>query len=236
MTHTPEIETAGRSTAGKVFPETNSWWRRLWVALGILIAFWFLVFFVPPYLTLDPGQSRLPLRADVALHYPLLVAHVLFGTIAMATVPFQVWTKLRQKHPRFHRINGRVHVWAGVVPSGLLALAITPFAQGPAGNGIGAVLWLAATIAGFRAARQRRFADHRKWMIYSFALCMQIIEGRIMVLTIPLLPGYDPASFTLVLETASWIGVLLNLIAAQWWLDRTSGRRRAPRRQPSTQS
>jgi uncharacterized membrane protein YozB (DUF420 family) len=203
----------------------------------MLIAFAFLVVFVPPYLTLDPSKSRLPLRADVALHYPLLVAHVVFGTIAMATVPFQVWTKLRQKHPRFHRINGRVHVWAGVVPSGLLALAITPFAQGPAGNAIGGILWLAATLAGFRAARQRRFADHRKWMIYSFALCMQIIEGRIMVLTLPLVPGYDPASLTLVLETASWIGVLLNLIAAQWWLDRTSRRRRPARRpQPSTQT
>jgi uncharacterized membrane protein YozB (DUF420 family) len=230
VTHTSESEGPLRSTT----PAATTWWRRPWVVPAMIIAFAFLVVFVPPYLTLDPTQSRLPLRADVPLHYPLLVAHVVFGTIAMATVPFQLWPKLRRKHPRFHRINGRVHVLAGVVPSGLLALAITPFAQGPAGNAIGGLLWLAATVAGFRAARQKRFADHRKWMIYSFALCMQIIEGRIMVLTIPLLPGYNPASFPLLLETASWIGVLLNLIAAQWWLDRTSGRRAQRRRLPET--
>jgi hypothetical protein len=119
---------------------------------------------------------------------------------------------------------GRAYVFLGVIPSALLALAITPFAAGPVGNAIGGLLWLAASIYGWRMARLRRYQSHRRFMIYSFALCMQIIEGRVMVLTIPHLPGFDQSSMPLLLETASWIGVLLNLLAAQWWLERTARR------------
>jgi hypothetical protein len=205
------------------------WWRRPWFLPAAFVSFAFIFLFVPPYLTLDPSQARLPnLRTDVAWHYPFVVAHVLFGTIAIATVPFQVWPKVRQWKPAVHRFLGRTYIFAGVIPSGLMALAIVPFSAGPAGNTVGALLWLAATIAGYRMARQRRYAEHRRYMIYSFALCLQIIEGRIMVMTIPLLPGFTPASFPLVLETASWIGIVLNLLAAQWWLERTARRKRFP--------
>ncbi len=238
MTQTPEIDAPDRSAEPEehAAPATRSrpkrsWWRRPWVLPAGLISFVFIFMFVPPYLTLDPSQARLPnLRHDVALHYPLLVAHIIFGTIAMATVPFQLWPKLRAWRPAVHRFMGRAYVFGGVIPSGLIALTLVPFAMGPAGNAIGAILWLAATIAGYRMARQRRYLEHRKYMIYSFALCMQIIEGRVMVLTIPHLPGFDPTSFPLLLETASWIGIVLNLLVAHWWLERTSKRFTPPRR------
>ena len=40
------------------------------------------------------------------------------------------------------------------------------------------LLWVATTLAGYRAARQRRFADHREWMIRSFALAFSIVANR----------------------------------------------------------
>jgi hypothetical protein len=195
------------------------------VVPAAIIAFGFIFMFVPAYVTFDPTKSRIPLNEGFGMHYPFLVVHIMFGTVAMATAPFQLWPWLRRRHPRIHRVNGRIHIFAGVLPSGIMALLIVPFAAGPAGNAIGGILWLAATFKGFQMARQRRYAEHRKYMIYSFALIMQIIEGRIMVLTIPHLPGFDPSSMPLLLETASWIGVLLNLLAAQLWLDRTRKRK-----------
>ncbi|MGK5523230.1 DUF2306 domain-containing protein [Micromonospora sp. URMC 107] len=193
-----------------------------------LLAFAFVFVFVPPYLTFDPDQARLQnLRRDIPWHYGFLVAHVIFGTVAMVTVPFQVWPRLRQRYPAVHRFMGRAYVFGGVIPSALTSLVIVPFAMGPVGNTIGALLWLAATLYGWRMARRRQYASHRRFMIYSFALCMQIIEGRVMVLTIPFIPGFEPSSMPLLLETASWIGIVLNLLAAQWYLEWSARRNRA---------
>lgn len=82
------------------------WWRRPWVAPMFVVTFAFLAFSLPPYFSLDPGRSRLPLREDFSLHFPLLVAHIGFGTIALITCCLQVWPWLRQKHPRVHRVSG----------------------------------------------------------------------------------------------------------------------------------
>lgn len=206
----------------KWLPAISSGVRRPWVIPAMLVADAFIGYFVPPYLTGDPKKARLPnLRKDLRWHYPVLVAHVVTGTVAMATVPFQLWPALRTNHPAIHRFLGRAYVFGGVIPSGITALVITPLASGPTGNGIGSVLWLSSTVAGYRAARQHNYEDHRRYMVYSFALCMQIIEGRVMLLTLPHLPKFKPSWFPKILETASWIGILLNLIAAQWWLDRS---------------
>lgn len=190
-----------------------------------LIAYAFIVIFVPVYFTGDPSKARIQLRDYFPLHYTFLVAHVIFGLVAMSTAPFQIWPWLRNWKPKLHRVMGRVHVFGGVLPAGTMALVLVPFAAGPPGNAIGAVLWAGVTIKGFRHARQRRYREHRRYMIYSFALCMQIIEGRIMVLTIPHLPTYSPVWRPLMLETASWIGILVNLLIAYWWIGRIDGMR-----------
>ncbi|WBB78695.1 DUF2306 domain-containing protein [Micromonospora sp. WMMD882] len=237
MTHSPLTEASaeqepaepvGRDApASGDTPPRRSWWRRPWFLPGAILAYLFIFMFVPPYLTLDPAQARLPnLRHDIPWHYGFLVAHVISGTVAMATVPFQVWPAFRRRFPALHRYMGRVYIVVGVIPSTIAALAIVPFAMGPAGNVIGGLLWLGTSLWGWRMARQRRFEEHRRFMIYSFALCLQIIEGRVMVLTIPHLPGWDPSSFPLLLETASWIGIVLNLLIAQWYLEWSARRGR----------
>jgi hypothetical protein len=72
----------------------------------------FLADSLPPYLTGDPGQSRVP--ATFGLHYPLPVAHVMFATVAMVSAVAQIWPGLRVRHPVLHRRTGRVYVAAAV--------------------------------------------------------------------------------------------------------------------------
>jgi hypothetical protein len=48
-------------------------------------------------------------------------------------------------------------------------------------NTILAVLWFGTTLAGFRAIRQRRYADHRRWMLRSVALSFSIVANRVWV-------------------------------------------------------
>ncbi|KFZ76684.1 hypothetical protein ED92_40680 [Amycolatopsis sp. MJM2582] len=199
----------------------------------------FLAFSMPPYLSLDPSQSRVPQPPGFTSHYWFLSAHVLFGSIAMISALLQIWPWFRAKYPAVHRKLGRVYVFAGVLPAGVMALtvgALSPF--GPTtrvANVVAGVLWLACTFAGWRAARQRRFADHRRWMVRSFALTMSIIVSRVvgpiaMITLEPLIPTTFGGSGLAYLQSVSaitaWLSPTLVLLATQWHLDRRPAKKK----------
>ncbi|WP_410669912.1 DUF2306 domain-containing protein [Amycolatopsis sp. cmx-4-68] len=188
----------------------------------------FLAYSVPPYLTFDPAQSRVPAPPGFAAHYGFLVAHILFGTIAIVGVILQIWPWLRRTHPVAHRRIGRVYVFAGALPAAVMAGVIgsvSPF--GPviaAIDVVAAALWLGFTIAGWRAIRQRRYADHRKWMIRSFAMTMHTLMTRALspLGFLVVMPRVDDKT-ELILDAATVSGVLsilTLLLLSQWWLDR----------------
>ncbi|MBP2185557.1 DUF2306 domain-containing protein [Amycolatopsis magusensis] len=220
----------------------NAWSRHPWIVPLLLVVAAFLAFSVPPYLTLDPSLSRLEPPPGNDLYYPLLVAHVVFGTVAMVTACFQIWPAFRTRHPRGHRITGRIYVFAGALPAGVLGLYIGwHTAAGPSvrvANLVGSALWLAVTIAGLYLARRRRFGEHRKWMSRSFALAMSIVLSRIInvVATIVLTPQVDTTfhgSAELMQYSAvsigTWLSPLLLLLFTDWLLER----RKPGKRQPS---
>ncbi|MFI1394006.1 DUF2306 domain-containing protein [Streptomyces sp. NPDC020681] len=197
----------------------------------------FLVLSLPRYLTFDPDRSRVQQPGDFTLHYPLLVAHILFGTVAIVTCCLQVWPWLRQAHPAVHRVSGRLYVFAGALPAGALGLVVG--ATSP--NGLTmrmssvmlSVLWLVFTIAGYRTARQRRWADHRRWMIRSFAATMAIPLNRVYawLLEATVLPApssNDPAVQEAwvhnLVGNADWPGWVTTLLVAEWWLTERSAR------------
>jgi hypothetical protein len=60
-------------------------------SLGLVVVA-FLTFSLPPYFT---GGSRVP--ATFALHYPLLVGHVMFASVAMVCAVAQIWPGLRRR-------------------------------------------------------------------------------------------------------------------------------------------
>jgi hypothetical protein len=199
---------------------------RPWILLLALLVTAFLVDVLRPYLTLDPGRSRIVLRPDVPVHYPIAIAHILFGTIALSGTVLQLWPWLRRRHRAVHRWVGRVYVYGGALPCSLMALALMPLTHGWSGN-IGittqAVLWFGTTVAGYRMARQGRYADHRRWMIYSAALALGVLWGRatVDVYTIT----HATFSVMFVFEIARWLGWMVNLAVAQWWIEHTAGRR-----------
>ncbi|MGW3959032.1 DUF2306 domain-containing protein [Amycolatopsis sp. NPDC005003] len=207
---------------------TPKWWRRPWVAPLALVVAVFLAFSLPPYLTLDPGRSRVPAPAGFGAHYWLLVAHIGFGSVAIVGVILQIWPWLRRTHPVAHRRIGRVYVFGGALPSAVLAAVVGAVTVlGPVVatlDVIAAALWFGFTVAGWRAVRQRRYADHRKWMIRSFAMCMNTLMSRAL----------SPIGFLIVLprggslETmimsagtiSAALSVVTLLLLSQWWLDR----------------
>ena len=144
-----QLTTAPRTTAPQ---RVQPWWRRPWIVPLLMVVAAFLAFSVPPYLTFDPSRSRLEPPVGNDLYYPLLVAHVLFGAVAITTACFQIWPAFRARYRRGHRITGRIYVYGGVLPAGLLGLYIGwHTAAGPSvrvANLVGSALWLTVTIMG----------------------------------------------------------------------------------------
>jgi hypothetical protein len=218
----------------------KTWWRRPWIGPLALVVLVFLAFSLPPYLALDPAESRVPQPDGFPTHYWFLVAHVIFGSIAMIGAVLQIWPWLRRTHPVVHRNAGRAYVFAGVLPSGLMALTIgsqSPF--GPAtrfSDVLAAVLWIGCTVAGWRAVRDRRFGDHRKWMIRSVVLTFSIIVNRLispiaMIVLAPQIPttfgGSELAYSQSVGAISAWGGLAFALIVSQLILERRPARKPA---------
>ncbi|WP_405839431.1 DUF2306 domain-containing protein [Streptomyces platensis] len=219
---------------------TAAWLLPLAV-VTVLVTARALTAYVPP----DLHTSRVPLRGE--LHYALLVAHIATATVAVLTGLAQSWPWLRRRSPAAHRWTGRAYFFAGVFPSALVGIPViglTPLGlSNQASLAVLDALWLFTGIAGYRAARQRRYADHRVWMIRNYALTLVAITSRLIQplfehlvaaqITDPvsyagdtLAAGHDIAGAT------AWTALVLQLIAAEYVLGRRAGqaaRRRATR-------
>jgi uncharacterized membrane protein len=201
---------------------------RKWLAPALaVVVVAFLTYSLPPYFT---GGTRVP--ATFALHYPLLVGHVMFASAAMVTALAQIWPGLRARRPALHRRVGRVYVCAAI-PAAVCAMVIgaaTPF--GPflaVSNVFLASLWLWFTINGYLAARQRRFAQHRRHMVLSATLALSIVTNRIWtpVLFISLhslqdsiFDGNGEHFLWFAAGLGAWLGWTIPFLTVLRWLNR----------------
>ncbi|GAB2893705.1 hypothetical protein GCM10027074_72090 [Streptomyces deserti] len=192
-------------------------------ALAVVVVFNLLYAF-PRYLSGDPQQSRIPLDPGFSQHYLVVVLHAVLGNLALVTVLLQVLPWIRRHHPRVHRVSGRVYLFAAALPTTVLAFALVPFSQAPFGAFglmLSGVLWIVTTLLGYRAARRRRYIDHRRWMIYSFAISLGTTWGRVLSELMQAFPGFE-VSLSFMLELSTWGSWVINLLIAHWWLDRTA--------------
>jgi hypothetical protein len=238
------VTTAVRPRPGRAPGSSRTRKQLRWFVPLAIVCVAFVAFSMPPYLTFDPAQSRLPgVREGFPLYYPLLVAHIWFGSVALLAGSLQVWPWFRRNHRAAHRFIGRVYVFGGVLPAGIAVLGVAPLSStgfvSSVGNTLLALLWVPITIAGYRMARQRRFAEHREWMIRSYALTTSIVINRLwgVVLILALLPQLDTtyggdmdALITTAAQASVWLSWVVNLLAAEWWLERGRSRTAAAAR------
>ena len=204
------------------------WWKRYypWFAvLGGTVLFNLLWAF-PHYFTTDPNDSRSQLDPNFHPHFAFLIAHVATGNLALVTMMLQIWPYLRRNHPAVHRWVGRVYVFGAVIPTTLIVLfVLIPHRanDGSTGLACGGVAWLGTTLYAWRKARKRRYAEHRRWMIYSFSLALFTTYGRIIFWMI--LHWGLQVNIRILVEGTSWGAWIVNLLAAQWYLEYSARRR-----------
>lgn len=224
----PAGETAARPA------RSGAHWVVRWLRNPLVLALAALVIFnlywaFPRYLHFDKTLSRIPpdLTFPNNWHFPVIVAHVITANLAMVLVFFQLSKGLRRRFPVVHRTTGRVYIFAGALPTSLLALWLVQYSKQPFGQlGLATmgVLWFFTTAMGYVRVRQHRYVEHRSWMIYSFALALGTSWGRGIVW------GMEHLNYTIefkyLFEISSWGGWVVNLVVAYWWIQRTA--KRAP--------
>jgi hypothetical protein len=100
-------------------------------------------------------------------------------------------------------------------PAGLiLAFGATTGPVSTAGFGTLAVIWFTVNAMGWKTAAAGRFAEHRRWMIRSYALTFGAVTLR-LYLPIGPLAGINFEDAYRVISFAAWVP---NLIAAELFL------------------
>jgi hypothetical protein len=135
-------------------------------------------------LSVEHLLDREPYNPGFLEHPTLIRSHVVLGAVYLGLALPQFVGRWRARRPGVHRRMGRVAVAAGVV-AGATALAITvlfPY-SGPAALAVVGpfAAWFSfALVRGAWLARQRRYAEHRAWMIRAVAIGTSIATMRLI--------------------------------------------------------
>jgi uncharacterized membrane protein len=182
---------------------------------------------MPPASATSTGPAARAAAFDAAFarHAALTMIHIVPGLIFVLLAPLQFVRTLRQRHPRVHRLLGRVVLAAGLI-TGVTALVMTTQmaiggATERAATSVFGVLFLIALVTAFVSIRRREVARHREWMIRAFAIGIAVATVRPIVgmfFATQSLTQLTPREF---FGIAFWMGFTIHLIAAEAWIRHT---------------
>lgn len=127
--------------------------------------------------------------ADHQGHFMLIFAHMLGGTGMLSLGALNLYLAARKDHFRLHRRIGQAYLAFGAFAATLaLVITLSPAHKSAGGSILTnstvslatlATAWLAFAGLGWRAARNRRYANHGDWMIRSYVLVWSFVFCRL---------------------------------------------------------
>ncbi|BEP93120.1 DUF2306 domain-containing protein [Acidovorax sp. sif1233] len=159
------------------------------------------------------------------------VVHAVSASLALMLGPLQLMAAWRTRFPALHRWVGRGYVaaiavgWLSSLPLALDAMTGPVAVLGFLALG---VAWIVATGMGLLRALQRRFAEHRRWMVRSYALTAAAITLRVYLGGSMALGVDEQVSYPFI----AWLCWVPNLLGAEWYLRRQALRAGRPQRSP----
>ena len=196
--------------------------------IGLLLAYLFFC-----YLMLEIILQYIPAGSDTAflgikqdyISVPFYLAafyiHVFTAVFALPAGFTQYSPYILRHQPSFHRINGRIYVFAIVLLGGPSGIFIGLFANGGISSQLAfcilGMLWTWFTIQAYRMARQGKFKLHKAFMYRSFALTLSAITLRAWKY---LLTGvFHPRPMD-VYQIVAWLGWIPNLLIAEYLINK----------------
>ncbi len=148
----------------------------LWISLSLTA---FFVFITSEVLLVTDYPMYHAYRLQVIADRHLLIPHTLCGSIALLAGPMQFSSRLRNRHPKFHGILGRMYV-ISVFIGAFTGIALAAGRPGMPGTSMQAAAWIVCTTAAFITARNRQIAQHRQWMARSYAVTFTFVSSRVL--------------------------------------------------------
>ncbi|GAB0489737.1 hypothetical protein MMPV_000962 [Pyropia vietnamensis] len=159
---------------------TPAW--RVAYAANVVFTVPFLIYAALHGLPATTHVVALPGQADVAAaHRFLFSGHSAAALVYAPAALIQFHGGLRKSHRRLHRASGYAFAAAAALlgAGGGTGLAANTYTRFPGGvlSAIGAALSLIFLVAGIGAARERRLADHRDWIIRHYGVTWGLVAG-----------------------------------------------------------
>lgn len=211
QTHAPRLTPAPVSVSPRSTP--RGWYV---MAIGAFaVAGYALSFYVRGRHAFPP-----PLREGLSPRPWGIYSHVLFGSVALLTGPFQFRRGILRRRRSLHRRLGVAYVAAAAL-TGAVGLYMAPYSFGGLnthlGFGILGAFTLVTTMVAYRRIRAFDVVSHRQWMIRSFALIFAAVTLRLeLPLLIVSLQDFAPAY-----AIVAWLCWIPNLLIAEWYIRRS---------------
>ena len=134
-----------------------------------------------------------------------LIIHVLIAVIIMGFGPLQLIPQIREKFPKFHRLNGRIYLLTVFISSILGLYLIWGYEKMPGGDemfvamNILVLLTITFAILALRNAITRKIIKHRQWALRLFMVVNAGWFFRVGLMAWILIHqgpvGFDPETF-----------------------------------------
>lgn len=191
---------------------------------------WLMVFTVFFYLMARITFQYIPFNPDVAFlrikqhevssfpeYLPVFYVHVYSSIFVLLAGFTQFSSKILRHFPQIHRWNGRIYAYVVLLLSAPSGIYIGLHANGGLFAKISFVflgmLWFWFTYKGIRMIRQRKIAEHKKWMWRSFALAFSAITLRLWKVLIVF--AFEPNPMD-VYKIIAWLGWIPNLLLVEY--------------------
>lgn len=176
----------------------STFWRSL-LGLALLLSIGLILVVAVPYLLLN---------AEVVERFgnrrSWIFTHVLAGSVALLTGPFQIWMGATRRAGKLHRRLGMVYLFSIAISSATaFYLAITNEISWIYGMGLAslATAWVITTGLAYVSILRRDYLQHAEWMIRSYAVTFAFVVFRIFIVVTSAL---ELGTFFERLEAASW--------------------------------
>ena len=193
------------------------------VLIGIVLtSYGFRIATDAPFLVTGTDPEPEDFEARYVAHPWLAYVHMTPGVLYLLGAPLQLSERFRTKHYTAHRRLGRVLVTAALVSVSLALIFGLRFPWGGPPEAIATAVFgcwfVACLLLAVRAIRRGEVSIHRRWMIRAFAVGVGVGTIRIWI---GLLLGTGLLDFHDTFAVAFWIGLSLNVLAAEWWIRTT---------------
>lgn len=196
--------------AGRPAPHPSLRGPAILIVLASLVAFAFFAAAAAPYLL----SASFNAHQYAGRRGPLLV-HIVFGTVALFSGPFQLWFGIADRRMEVHRRLGLVYMGAvAVSATAAYVIAMSPSAGWVFGSGLVglATAWLTTTGLAFLAIKRQFLEQHKEWMIRSYVVTFAFVFFRIGA---AVLGALNPAGQLAEVSALAWACWALPLLVTE---------------------